>query len=397
VAGYFAADGVFGAVYRADGEAHKKEDGMNFLNRIRTLVIKELQSLLNDRSGRVLLFMPVILQTVLFPFAATLEVKNASLAVYNEDGGLASIELMQRFAASGAFTEFLPMQSQSQVEAAIENRDALLAVRIPEDFSRKLALGETAPVQVMLDGRRSNSSQIAFGYLQSIVDQYLKERSETAGRILPSEMVTRYWFNPSLDYPKYILPSLIAVITTIGSLIVTALSVAREREQGTFDQLLVSPLTPEMIMIGKAIPAMMVAFFQATLILLVAVFLYHVPFRGSLALLYTGMFFYSLALVGVGLLISAVSSTQQQAFLGAFVFMMPAILLSGFTAPVENMPQWLQYLTWPNPIRHFVEIVKGVFLKDASFDRIASLIWPLIVISACTLTAASVMFRRKTA
>lgn len=370
---------------------------MNFLNRIRSLIVKELQSLLNERSGRFLLFMPVILQTVLFPAAATLEVKHASIAIYNEDQGKESRELVNRFASSGAFSEVIPVNNQKQVEDVIGQRDAIVAVRIPEDFSRKIAKGETGAVQVMMDGRRSNSAQIVFGYLQGIVDGYLTERAEMKGHALPSEVVTRHWFNPNLDYPNYILPNLIAVITTIGSLIVTALSVAREREQGTFDQLLVSPLTPEMIMIGKAVPAMMVAFFQATLILLVAVFAYQVPFRGSLLLLYGGMFFYSLALVGVGLLISAVSSTQQQAFLGAFVFMMPATLLSGFSSPVENMPHWLQVMTWPNPVRHFVEIVKGVFLKDASLERILSLIGPLMIISVFTLTMAAIMFRRKTA
>jgi len=370
---------------------------MNFFNRIRALIRKELQSLFNDKSGRVLLFVPVVLQSVLFPAAATLEVKNASIAVYNQDAGPASVELMQRFAASRAFTEFIPVHSQQQVEEVIGTREAIVAVEIPEDFSRKLAAGETAPVQVLLDGRRSNSAQIVFGYMQSIVENYLKERAEAKGAVLPTEIVARNWFNPVLDYPNYILPNLIAVITTIGSLIVTALSVAREREQGTFDQLLVSPLTPEMIMIGKAVPAMLVAFFQATLILGVAVFVYDVPFRGSLPLLYGGMFFYSLSLVGVGLMISSISKTQQQAFLGAFVFMMPAILLSGFSSPVENMPKWLQTITWINPVRHFVEVVKGVFLKDASFERILALIGPLAVISVITLTVAAVMFRRKAA
>lgn len=368
---------------------------MNFFNRIRSLIRKELQSLLNDKSSRVLLFAPVVMQAILFPSAATLEVKNATIAVYNQDAGPGSVELMQRFAASRAFTEFIPVHSQKQVEDVIGTREAIVAVEIPSDFSRKLAAGETAPVQVLLDGRRSNSAQIVFGYMQSIVEDYLKERAELKGHVLPTEIVSRNWFNPVLDYPNYILPNLIAVITTIGSLIVTALSVAREREQGTFDQLLVSPLTPEMIMIGKAVPAMLVGFFQATLILGVAVFFYDVPFRGSLILLYGGMFFYSLSLVGVGLMISSISKTQQQAFLGAFVFMMPAVLLSGFSSPVENMPHWLQVGTWINPVRHFVEVVKGVFLKDASLDRILTLIGPLAVISVFTLTVAAVMFRRK--
>lgn len=368
---------------------------MNFLRRIQALVRKEVRSLLGDPSGRLLLVMPVILQAVLFPMAATLEVKNASIAVFNQDGGAESVEVVQRFAASKAFDELIAVTREDEIDGLIGTRKAIAVVRIPQDFTKKIAAGETGVVQVLLDGRRSNSAQILFGYMQSIVDGFLKERAEAAGRVMPSEIVVRNWFNPVLDYPNYILPNLVAIITTIGSLIVTALSVAREREQGTFDQLLVSPLTPEMIMIGKAVPAMLVAFFQATLILCVAVFIYKVPFRGSLPLLYGGMFFYSLSLVGVGLMISSISKTQQQAFLGAFVFMMPAVLLSGYASPVENMPEWLQTATWINPVRHFVEVVKGVFLKDASPTRVLSLIGPLVAISAVTLSVASVMFRRK--
>ncbi len=370
---------------------------MTFPGRIHALVRKEFQSLLSTKSGRLLLVMPVIIQTALFPFAATLEVKNASLAVFNEDRGRASVEMMQRFAASGAFTRIIPVWSADQLDDAIGTRDALLAVHIPADFSRNIATGESSPVQVILDGRRSNSSQIAFSYLQSVLDVYLKDRAAEAGRVVPSEIVVRNWFVPNLEYTYFILPSLVAIITTIGSLIVTALSVAREREQGTFEQLLVSPLSPEMIMIGKAVPAVVVGFFQATLILTAAVVVYGIPFRGSLALLYGAMLFYALALVGVGLFISSISKTQQQAFLGAFVFMVPAILLSGYTAPVENMPVWMQHLTWFNPVRHFVEIVKGVYLKDASVARVLSLVWPLLVIGLGTLTLSALMFRRKSA
>lgn len=370
---------------------------MNFFKRIHALVRKEFQSLLSTKSGRLLLIMPVLMQTALFPFAATLEVKNASLAVLNEDHGRASVEMVQRFAASGAFTEVMPVWNAHDMDHAISTRQALLAVRIPPDFSRKIAVGETSPVQVVLDGRRSNSSQIAFSYLQSVLEEYLKDRAASAGRVMPSEVVVRNWFVPNLEYTHFILPSLVAIITTIGSLVVTALSVAREREQGTFEQLLVSPLTPEMIIIGKTVPAVMVGFFQATLITIAAVFIYDIPFRGHLILLYAAMFFYALALAGVGLFISSVSKTQQQAFLGAFVFMVPAILLSGYTAPVENMPVWLQQLTWINPVRHFVEVVKGVFLKDASVSRVFSLVIPLIAISIANLTAAAIMFRKKSA
>ena len=197
--------------------------------------------------------MPVVLQTALFPFAATLEVKNASLAVFNEDRGRASVEMMQRFAASGAFTRIIPVWSAAELDEAIGTREALLAVHIPADFSRKLTTDEASPVQVILDGRRSNSSQIAFNYLQAVLDVYLKDRAAAAGRVVPSEIVARNWFVPNLEYTYFILPSLVAIITTIGSLIVTALSVSREREEGTFEQLLVSPLTSFQIMFPKVV------------------------------------------------------------------------------------------------------------------------------------------------
>jgi len=160
--------------------------------------------------------------------------------------------------------------------------------------------------------------------------------------------------------------------------------------------LLVSPLTPGMIMAGKTIPALLVAMFQASIIIAAGVFLYHIPFQGSLPLLYACMFFYTLAVAGFGLLISAVSSTQQQAFLGVFSFMMPAVLLSGFPSPVENMPLWLQYVDWLNPLQHFIVIVKGVFLKNAAPTQIAGSLWPLLVIATITLSAAGILFRKRT-
>jgi ABC-2 type transport system permease protein len=177
--------------------------------------------------------------------------------------------------------------------------------------------------------------------------------------------------------------------------VVTSLSVAREREQGTFDQLLVSPLTPGMIMIGKSVPALIVAMSQATVILTAGVFIYRIPFQGSLGLLYSCMFFYILALAGFGLLISSICSTQQQAFLGVFSFMMPAVLLSGFPSPVENMPEWMQYIDWMNPLRHFIVIVKGVFLKNMGMSELIHPLWPLIVIACITLGTANWMFRRR--
>ncbi|AHG21671.1 membrane protein [Chania multitudinisentens RB-25] len=365
--------------------------------RLWTLIVKEMQSLLRDPQTRAILVMPVLLQVLLFPFAATLEVTNATIAVYSEDSGHASIELTQRFAKAKAFSHVLLLHSPQAIKPTIDNQKALLLIRFPANFSRDIAQGNTATLQLILDGRNSNSAQIAANYVQQIVQDYQNEL--LAGRAKPnnSELVVRNWYNPNLDYKWFVVPSLIAMITTIGVMIVTSLSVAREREQGTLEQLLVSPLTTWQIFIGKAVPALIVATFQASIVLFIGIFMYQIPFAGSLLLFYGTMLTYGLSLVGFGLLISSLCATQQQAFIGVFVFMMPAILLSGYVSPVENMPVWLQHLTWVNPIRHFTDITKQIYLKDANFSIIWHSLWPLLAITATTGSAAYAMFRRKIA
>ena len=363
--------------------------------RIVTLIVKELQAILKDRQSRALLIGTVILQLAVFPFAATLEVKNNTLAVFNEDNGAESIELIQRLAQAQAFTRMLVVHSEEELRQTLDRQDALVVLRFSPQFSRTLAAGDPTPLQAILDGRRSNGAQIALGYIRQILQVYLSDRDVSQGRAASSNIIVRNWYNPNLDYVRHIIPSLVAIITTISTLVVTSLSVAREREQGTFDQLLVSPLTPGMIMVGKTVPALIVAAGQATIILTAGVLVYRIPFQGSLALLYGSMFFYILALAGFGLLISSICSTQQQAFLGVFSFIMPAVLLSGFPSPVENMPQWLQYLDWFNPLRHFIIIVKGVFLKNVGISELVHPLWPLIVIAVLTLGSADWMFRRR--
>jgi ABC-2 type transport system permease protein len=363
--------------------------------RILPLILKELQTLVRDRQGRMLLIVPVLLQVAIFPFAATLEVKNNTLAVFNQDAGAQSTELLQRLSRAGAFTRMLELRGEEEMRDAVDAQRALLVLRFPSDFSREVAAGRPVALQVILDGRRSNSGQIALGYVRQILQSYLDDRNALRGRVALSEIVVRHWFNPNLDYLRHILPCLVAMITAIITLIVTSLSVAREREQGTFDQLLVSPLTPGMIMLGKTVPALLVGMAQGTIVLVAGVLVYQIPFQGSLLLLYGSMVIYILALAGFGLLISSICATQQQAFLGVFSFMMPAILLSGFPSPVENMPRWLQYVDWFNPLRHFIVIVKGVFIKDIGFSVLLQSLWPLLIIAVGTLAAANWMFRRR--
>ncbi|HUN92058.1 MAG TPA: ABC transporter permease [Burkholderiaceae bacterium] len=361
---------------------------MLILHRLVTLIRKELQAQLRDPQSRRLLLMPVLLQLLLFPFAATLEVKNNTLAVHDLDGGAAATELVQRFAQARAFPRLVRLHGDGEVREVLDDQRALLVVQFPADFSRAVAAGRPARLQVLLDGRRSNAAQVAYGYVQDIVAGYAAER----GLGPPSVIALRHWFNPNLDSKWYLLPGLVAIITTLGCMIVTAMSVAREREEGTFEQLLVSPLTPALIMVGKAVPALIIAVVQASIILAGAMYAYRIPFQGSIPLLYAGILLYGVALVGIGLLISSLCSTQQQAFLGVFGFLMPAILLSGFLSPIENMPEPLRSMTWLDPVRHFLVVSRGLYLKGFDPHLVAINCWPLLVIAAVSLSLAYVIF-----
>jgi ABC-2 type transport system permease protein len=367
------------------------------MGRLLTLIRKELQLAFRDPQSRRLLILPVILQLVLFPFAATLEVKNSVLAILNQDQGAEATELVQRLAVARAFPTVLMLHSQAELTRAIDNQQALLGLELPADFSRSLAAGRTASVLAVIDGRRSNSAQIALGYAQDIITDYSGGRAAAQGVGARGGVAVRNWFNPNLDYQWFILPVLVAVITTLGSLIVTALSIAREREQGTFEQLLVSPLTPGLIMVGKTVPALLIAFGQATLITLAAVFFYGVPFHGPVLLLYLSMLCYALSLAGFGLFISSLCMTQQQAFLGVFAFMVPAVMLSGFVAPIENMPPVFRGIAWVDPLSHFIVIVKGIFLKGYGAALVWPNLWPLLLNTALTMSIAYWMFRRRIA
>jgi ABC-2 type transport system permease protein len=356
-------------------------------HRLKALIVKELLAILRDKRSRLLLVIPPLAQMVVFSFAATLEVKNVSIGILNNDGGQASRELAQRFHGAPTFRHISYLKGVEEIAPLVDSQQAILVVHIASDFSRRVEAGQPTEVQFILDGRRSNAAQIVQGYAASIVNQFNGDQ--------PVELVARNWFNPNLTYIWHTVPSLIGILSTLIGLIVTGLSVARERELGTFDQLLVSPLKPFEILLGKTIPSFFLAWCEGLLILGVAIFIFRVPFNGSIFLLIAGLSAFLLAIVGVGLFISSLAKTQQQAVLGAFVFMVPAMLMSGFATPVENMPPWLQVVAEGNPLKHFLIIIKGVFLKDMPPALVAANTWPILVIALFTLGGASWLFRSR--
>jgi ABC-2 type transport system permease protein len=365
-------------------------------NRIRSLIIKELLAVWRDKKSRIVLIGPPLMQLIIFTFAATLEVDNVNVAILDRDHGKPSYELIQRIQGSPRFKDVLHLNSRKELSEAIDTQQALLAVAFDANFSKDLAAGRQAKVQVILDGRRSNAAQIALGYVTRMVREMGAEISILRGESgPPADMAVRHWFNPNLDFINHTVPCLVGILTMTVTLLVTALSVAREREMGTFDQLLVSPLRPHEILLGKTVPALIIGFFEGSLITGAAVYGFGIPLRGELYLLFGGMFVFVVAIIGIGLFISSISMTQQQAILGAFTFMAPSIMLSGFATPIDNMPLWLQDITMINPIRHFIVISKGVFLKSMSLEVVWQNAWPMVIIAAFTLIASGWLFGRK--
>lgn len=365
--------------------------------RLRAIVVKELLAILRDPRGRLILIVPPLVQLLVFSFAATLDVTRASVMVLNQDQGAWGTELVQRIAAAPVVAEVLAAHHPAEIRAALDTQRVIAAVEIGPEFSRAIAARQPVDVGVILDGRRSNAAQIVAGDLGQIVAGLAAETpagTRAAGRSV--SLVARDWFNPALLSQWAMVPGLIGIIALLTGLVLTALSVARERESGTFDQLMVSPLRTHEILLGKMLPPVAIGLAQIGVFIVVAVFGFGIPLRGSLALLYGGAVVYLAAVVGLGLFVSALAATQQQAILGAFLLMVPMILLSGFATPIENMPAWLQPVTLLDPLRYFLVIVKGVFLRDLPAAEVAANTLPLAAIAVLTLGGAAWMFRSRT-
>jgi len=358
------------------------------------MVRKEFLAVLRDRRSRITLILPPILQLVLFGFASTLEVKHVTLGVYDRDHGAWSQEVVDSLAGSPNVKRLVRLDSPRAVRRAIDDRDVIGVVSFAEDFSANVTAGRPAEVQAVLDGRRSNASQIVGGYLNTIVAAVgAQVRGSPAPA--PGSTLATNWFNPNLDYLWFTMPALVVTIAALSVLSITGQSVARERELGTFDQLLVSPLRIHEILAGKIAPALALGLFNASVYLVLIPFVFGIPFTGSVLMFYLALCCYLTALIGAGLLVSILSQTQQQAFLGTFLIVVPLILLSGFSAPVDNMPAWLQMVAQADPLKHFLIVSEGVFLKSMPARDVLANTWPLVVIAAVTLTGSGLFFRSR--
>jgi len=369
---------------------------MNTLQRIIALAIKELLAVLREKKSRFVLIGPPIAQLIVFGYAATFDLNDIRLAVYNEDRSAPSRELVARITGSPHFHLVTAIDHDGQIAPLIDNKEVLLVLHLGPRFSEYLKRGEPATAQLIIDGRNSNTALLALGYLRAIVTDFNIDWSRQHGlRGPPALLRIRPWYNENLLSRWFIVPGIVGLLTLVVTTIVTGLSVAREREAGTFDQLLVTPMRPVEILIGKSFPGLLIGLVEGTFILLMAVYWFEVPLRGSLGALYLGMFLFLLSAVGIGLMISSLAVTQQQGILGAFLFLVPSVILSGFATPISNMPELVQQLTRINPLRYFLVILRGVFLEGDSYSLLFDQYWPMAIIALVTLAMAGWLFRHR--
>lgn len=376
------------------------DSSIQLVGMILALVRKELLVLFKEPANRIILFVPALLQAMLYGYVATYDLNHAPYAVLDQSHSVAAERLLAGLDGGGQFQRVGTLTSTGQIRQMIDTGQALFVLTISPDFADRLVQGGTAPVQVILDGRNPVSAGLASGYLASIVStfnaQWAQLHPAGAAAAGPGVRVERRaWYNPNLMSRWTLMPGLIASLSLMQTLLLAALSVAREREQGTFDQLLVTPLTPLQILVGKAVAPVLVGLMQSTIILLIIRYWFQIPLAGTLGSLYVGLLVFTTAAVGVGLSISALALTMQQAMLYAFLLVMPMTLLSGLVTPIRNMPWILQMMTYANPLRFGVEIARRIYLEGAGLDALAASFMPLLVLTLLTLPAAAWLFRNR--
>ncbi len=371
---------------------------MQTLRRLMALILKEFLTIMKDPKSRFVVIGPPIIQFFAFSYAATFDLENVRYAVFDECRSVLSRAYLAEVEGTGRFRLTGYFKDAREVEEAIDNERARLVIHIGQGFEEHLRSGRPVEIQVVADGKSPNVAMIALGYLGTITENFNKTLAQQGippGNGPALALVERAWFNENLSSRWFIVSALGGVICTVVVMILTSLSVAREREFGTFDQLLVAPFSPMEILVGKSMPGIVFGMLDALIFAAGAVLWFHIPFRGGLGALVITLLCFIINIVGVGLLVSSLSTTMQQGLLGAFLFLMPAITLSGLATPVENMPVWLQQADMLNPVRHIITALRRIFLEGADLATVWPQIWPLLIMACVTLPLAAWLFRRR--
>ena len=370
--------------------------------RIKHMLIKEFIQIFRDPRMKGVIFLMPIIQLLVFGYAVTTDVKHIATLVHDLDNSIASRELVSRFAKSGYFNVVEYTDREDRVRELLDRGKVGAVLRMNKGFEDDLRAGRTSQLQVIVDGTDSNTAGIVLGYSSKIAGQFSTElltqrilrSSGPLGRTGRVVVETRAWFNENLDSPNFYVPGVIAIIVMLVTLMLTSMAVVREKEIGTMEQIMVTPITSAEFILGKTVPFALIGFADVILITLIGVFWFEVPIRGNLGLLFVATALYLLTTLSIGLFISTVSQTQQQAMMSTFFFYLPAVLLSGFMFPIANMPHVVQWLTYLNPLRYFLVVIRGIFLKGVGLD----VLWPqmlaLAVMGCLALWLAAKRFHK---
>ena len=371
--------------------------------RLKQMLIKEFIQTLRDKRTRFILIGPPIIQMMIFGYAANYEIRHVPTVVLDLDHSQESRELISRFTSSPYFDVQRQLTDSRQLGDLIERGDATAGLEIDAGFAQQLRKGQTAPLQVIVDATNSNTALIASGYIAQIAREFAQEyQKDRIYRIAPQlvevmpsvELAPRPWYNPDLSSRWFFVPGIIGSLMLVLVVTLTAFAVVREREIGTLEQIMVTPIRPAEFILGKTLPFFLIGLFDVTLIAVVGSLWFQVPFRGNVAVLATGAVLFLLCMLGVGLLISTISKTQQQAMVTAFFFIMPAITFSGFGFPISTMPRWMQYFSYLIPLRYFLIVIRGTYLKGVGMD----ILWPQMAAMAglgvALLTTAILRFHK---
>ncbi|MEX2261315.1 MAG: ABC transporter permease [Bryobacteraceae bacterium] len=361
--------------------------------RIREIVRKEMRQSMREPRMLVIMFVPPVMQLLIFGFAVNLDIENASIAWMDRDLTPLSRELRAAFDASPNFHIKEEIANEDDVRRLLDRGLVQAVVRIPAGFEKDVLRGRRPGVQILIEGTNSNTASLLSGYTTQLVAGFSRRLSP--GRQPPIEARTRVWFNQDLKSRNYFVPGVLVNIIMLVTLMLTALAIVREKEIGTMEQLMVTPIRPFELMIGKLLPYALVGLVDLVLVTVAALAIFGIPFRGSALLLLGCALLFLMTTLGAGLFISTISQTQQQAMMSSFFFTMPAFFLSGFAFPIHAMPMAVQFLSYLNPVRYFIEIVRGIFLKGTGVETLWPQMTALAVFGAAVLGISSLRFRKR--
>ncbi len=370
--------------------------------RITHMLIKEFIQILRDPRMRTVIFVMPLVQTLVFGYAVTTDVTHIPTAIFDLDNSRASRELVARFTGSGYFDMVTYVDREEEAQHLVDRALVKAVLRINKGFGDDLRTGRTAPLQIIVDGTDSNTAGIVLNYAGQIAGRFseivLQTRvvRATGQPITPARVAleTRAWFNENLESRNFYVPGVIVLIVTLVTLMLSSMAVVREKENGTIEQIMVTPIRQSEFILGKMLPFALIGFADVVLVTVIAAYWFDVPIRGSLLLLFGATSLYLMSTLGIGLLISTISRTQQQAMMSAFFYYFPAMLLSGFVFPIANMPETVQWLTYLNPLRYFLVIIRGVFLKGVGPEILWQQMAALLILGTATLWVAARRFHK---